>query len=337
MKKIGPFLVTLSLLSVFIVACQNTSPLQDSLQATVLPNYVPSNFDTTPYYEATDTVFQENIGEGKFRTFCRPAKVGTFDPIVYRGQTGVGHEHLFFGNKAVGPNSSYRSLRLRGDSSCDGGPLNRTAYWVPTARRVYDNKLYHPKFILIYYSEDARYLEPVQKLPPGLRMIAGWLASSDQTSHLYWQCENSGIHYPYFPSCPVGEIVIGSVQFPNCWDGQNIDSPDHRSHMAYIYYDNGVPTCPASHPVHLPHIEEKFFYDPPSAIRRVPALYLSSDRHGGKTYKNGSTLHADWFGAWDKDAENLWFTNCIKASRGCNNSQVDTNLRLHNNPPPLRQ
>ena len=339
MKNIRRVLITgivLSILSIFIVACQNTSPSQESFQAETLPAYVPSNFNTVPYYEVTDTEFQYNIGEGKFRTFCRPAKVGTFDPIVYPGQGNTGHEHLFFGNKAVSPNSTYRSLRLRGDSSCDGGPLNRTAYWVPTARRVYDNKLYLPREILIYYSEDARYLEPVQKLPPGLRMIAGWSTISNQTSHFYWQCESGSIHYSRFPACPTGEDVIGSVQFPSCWDGINIDSPDHRSHMAYVYYDNGVPTCPQTHPIHLPHIEEKFIFAPPSDLRRVPALYLSSDRHGGHTYRNGSTLHADWFGAWDKDAENLWFNNCIKAAKGCNNSLVDFNLRLHNSPPPLQ-
>jgi hypothetical protein len=329
-------LFTLSLLTIVLVACQSHWPEPESFQSSALPAYIPSNFDTTPYYEVTDTEFQDDIGEGKFRTFCRPGKVGIFDPIVYPGQTGVGHEHLFFGNKLVGPNSTYRSLRLRGDSTCDGGPLNRTAYWVPAARKVSDNKLYRPKFILIYYSEDARYLEPVQKLPPGLRMIAGWSAISDQTNHFYWQCSEGSTHYPYFPVCPVGEAVIGSVQFPACWDGVNIDSPDHRLHMAYIYYDNGVPTCPATHPVHLPHIEEKFWFYPPSTTMRVPQLYLSSDRHDGMTHRNGSTLHADWFGAWDKDAENLWFNNCIKAAKGCNNSLVDLNLRLHNNPPPLQ-
>ncbi len=336
--KNSSFVFTTALTLVLLLAlnsCQNVT--DEHLETLALPAYVPSNFDTTPYYEAGDFQFQENIGEGKFRTFCRPGKVGVFDPIVYPGQINAGHEHQFFGNMAVGPNSTYRSLRLRGDSTCDGGPLNRTAYWVPSTRRVSDGRLYKPKFILVYYSEDARYLEPVQKLPPGLRMIAGWSSNPEHEQHFYWQCENGSTHYSHFPSCPVGESVIGSVIFPGCWDGQHIDSPDHRSHMSYIYYDNGVPTCPQTHPVHLPHIEEKFWFAAPSATRRVPALYLSSDRHDSMIHQNGSTLHADWFGAWDKDAENLWFNNCIKAAKGCNNSMVDAHFRLHNNPPLLTQ
>lgn len=41
------------------------------------------------------------------------------------------------------------------------------------------------------------------------------------------------------------------VFFPSCWDGQNLDSPDHQSHMSYPIgaYNDGA--CPDSHPVHL--------------------------------------------------------------------------------------
>ena len=40
------------------------------------------------------------------------------------------------------------------------------------------------------------------------------------------------------------------VRFPCCWDGKNLDSADHKSHMAYpSMVDNGV--CPSTHPVRL--------------------------------------------------------------------------------------
>ncbi|GAA3767753.1 DUF1996 domain-containing protein [Micromonospora maritima] len=39
------------------------------------------------------------------------------------------------------------------------------------------------------------------------------------------------------------------VQFPECWDGVRLDSPDHRSHLAYA--DRG--DCPR-HPVAVPGI-----------------------------------------------------------------------------------
>lgn len=31
--------------------------------------------------------------------------------------------------------------------------------------------------------------------------------------------------------CPAGIMV--NVRFPTCWDGKNLDSPDHMSHVAY--------------------------------------------------------------------------------------------------------
>ncbi len=55
-----------------------------------------------------------------------------------------------------------------------------------------------------------------------------------------------------FPNrnCPNG--LRAQIFFPSCWDGENLDSADHRSHMAYPTgpaHDNG--RCPESHPVHL--------------------------------------------------------------------------------------
>ncbi|KAI1153634.1 hypothetical protein F4825DRAFT_461008 [Nemania diffusa] len=46
------------------------------------------------------------------------------------------------------------------------------------------------------------------------------------------------------------------ITFPTCWDGVNVDSPDHKSHVAYPV--NGtlesLAPCPASHPIRLPQL-----------------------------------------------------------------------------------
>ena len=49
--------------------------------------------------------------------------------------------------------------------------------------------------------------------------------------------------------CPDG--MRAQVFFPSCWDGVNLDSADHKSHMAYPIgeYNNGY--CPDTHPVHI--------------------------------------------------------------------------------------
>jgi hypothetical protein len=61
------------------------------------------------------------------------------------------------------------------------------------------------------------------------------------------------------------------VTFPTCWDGVNLDSPDHQSHVAYaeIPYEPYAPPmgsqnrgrCPQSHPVHLPQIMYEVMFD----------------------------------------------------------------------------
>lgn len=42
----------------------------------------------------------------------------------------------------------------------------------------------------------------------------------------------------------------------SCWDGVNLDSPDHMAHVSYPAngtFDNQGP-CPSSHPVRIPQI-----------------------------------------------------------------------------------
>jgi len=61
-------------------------------------------------------------------------------------------------------------------------------------------------------------------------------------------------------ACPGG--IRANIFFPSCWDGKNLDSPDHRSHVAFmqgtvspamgIILMGG--TCPSTHPVRIPMI-----------------------------------------------------------------------------------
>ena len=65
-----------------------------------------------------------------------------------------------------------------------------------------------------------------------------------------------------FPTvnCPDG--VRSQVYFPSCWDGVNLDSPDHQSHMAYPlggHPDGGQ--CPDDHPVPMISIFYEFIFD----------------------------------------------------------------------------
>jgi hypothetical protein len=50
----------------------------------------------------------------------------------------------------------------------------------------------------------------------------------------------------------------------SCWDGKNLDSPDHQSHMYNTITRDGfinAPPCPASHPVRMPQLTYETVWD----------------------------------------------------------------------------
>lgn len=61
--------------------------------------------------------------------------------------------------------------------------------------------------------------------------------------------------------CPGG--IRATVIFPSCWDGKNLDSPDHRSHMAYTPTGRALAgdECPVSHPVRVPQVMYEIMLD----------------------------------------------------------------------------
>jgi hypothetical protein len=48
-----------------------------------------------------------------------------------------------------------------------------------------------------------------------------------------------------------------------CWDGKNVDSPDHKSHVSYPRSGTFESTgpCPDSHPVRLPQVMYEVMWD----------------------------------------------------------------------------
>lgn len=287
---------------------------------------VPSNFDVNQYLMApwdtpSDMSWQPS---GNFRTFCEFSHLAYADPIVAPGNGAFSHLHMFFGNTGTNASSTYQSLRSSGNSTCDGGPLNRTAYWMPAVFDASGNVVTPSNFELYYKAENTSAgtlaqkhaeIRGVQDYPNGLRMIAG----SPNRSVSGWKCSN-GAEGTTIPDCPVGQRLTAWVRFPYCWDGRNLDSADHRSHMAYGT-NNTWGGCPASHPIHLPELTEFAHFDVTQA--GTSQWYLSSDRMAGAAVQpNGSTFHADWFGAWDNTIQNRWISNCIRGMKNSSNGNL---------------
>jgi hypothetical protein len=268
---------------------------------------------------------------GNFRVVCNYSHMNYDDAIVYPGKVGAAHMHTYFGNLNANANSTGASLLASGNSTCDGGILNRSAYWTPS---IIDGNgvALIPEYNMIYYKSGYQGVSPQQivtELPNGLKMLAGDMkATKSQGAQWYerpvnWRCDVEGWPWqqPSIPDCPAGGHIVAEVQFPQCWDGKNLDSPNHQSHVAYGKYGVG---CPATHPVALPSISYNVYYTVPAG---GPLKWrLSSDMYSGGP--GGFSLHADLIMAWDPNTSKQWLNNCVRQNADCNVSQISDTTGL---------
>lgn len=105
-----------------------------------------------------------------------------------------------------------------------------------------------------------------------------------------------------------------SLRFPTCWDGINLDSPDHMAHMSYpetgTFESNG--SCPSTHPVRTAQVMYEVVWDTKPfnnltwpADGKNPFVWSFGDATG---YAN----HADYVFGWKGDAlKKILETPCI--------------------------
>lgn len=262
---------------------------------------------------------------GAFRTVCLWSHFNYDDPLVFPGQPGRSHLHLFFGNSLTDAFSTADSLRNSGNSTCRGGTVNRSAYWVPALLNS-EGKPLTPFFSNFYYKSGYRGVrgEDVKPLPAGLRMIAGKVDSQGPQPYVVaWSGDrgNCTDRNDAIPLCSQGSEVTMTIRFPQCWDGKNLDSPNHQSHMAYA--EGG---CPASHPVALPEIAFNVHYqvEDPNGTGK---WRLSSDRYDA-ALPGGYSAHGDWFNGWDTEMVETWTRNCHNQRRDCGSETGDGKFEL---------
>jgi hypothetical protein len=303
---------------------------------------IPSNFSTStelvpasiPGSAAPDYV-------GAFRFLCNAGAVKADDPIVYPGQPGASHLHQFYGNTSADANSTYTSLRSNGSSTCMS-PLNRSGYWMPALLNG-AGFVVRPDYVAIYYKRrpatdpvvsdptNPQYQGKAIPLPNGLRFIFGFnmLNPSQAPTGMAWfNCDGPTAvpgHYlnltQALANCPAGNRLGAVIEAPECWDGKNLDSADHRSHVAYADYGTwGYKKCDAAHPYVIPTFTLGAWYSI-VAGDDTSKWSLSSDAMFPNLPK-GSTLHADWFGAWDNTAMAMWTDNCINKMLNCSGGNL---------------
>jgi hypothetical protein len=273
-------------------------------------------------------------GEGANRFLCAFANMRFDDPIVFPGQPGKSHLHQFFGNTNVTAFTTSDSIAATGNSTCSGGIANRTGYWTPAMIDA-GGQLVTPSTATIYYKSGYQ-MKPslVQPLPTGLKMIAGdknWTNEKQNQARVWWTCDGGGgpTYSAVIPDCAVRVMLI--VIFPQCWNGKDLDSPSHQTHMSYPNYSNATDgsKCPDGWTV-VPEITEEFFWPVPKGAQSS-TWHISSDMD--PTKPGGLSAHADWMMGWQPDVMRTFIEKCTQLSKDCQVNGLGNNTYL--NPPPL--
>jgi Domain of unknown function (DUF1996) len=238
-------------------------------------------------------------GLATFRILCASSHIAPDDPIVHPNMAGMSHLHQFLGNRTTNATSTAQSLR--GQATTCSAPTDSSAYWVPM---LYQNGAAVPAQSALIYYRGGSHRNPgaVQAFPAGLRVIAGSATATGPlpTDAVAWMCQGMNNPSPTPPNCGGGTLVL-QIRFPDCWDGRNLDAPDHRSHMAYTVSGG----CPSNYPVPVPLLEFNLRY--------------KTFGNTGLTLASGApyTYHADFFNAWNQTAQANFIGSCIHAMREC--------------------
>ncbi|MEM7326062.1 MAG: DUF1996 domain-containing protein, partial [Actinomycetota bacterium] len=242
----------------------------------------------------------EDISAHGVRIYCVISHFSHDDPIVYPGQAGAAHAHMFWGNTTTDHNSTGSSLMATGNSSCEGGTNNRSSYWIPSLHNDRGEAVL-PESVFVYYKSfggpdfDRRTIRPI---PAGLEMLAT-------------RSVRGAADYHFGAGGTASEVEL-KVSFPECVAVDRggrpvLSSRDNVSHLSYAGA-GGPSGCPSSHPYRIPQVT----YVVRFAVPMNSNWSLSSDHHGAGP--KGHSLHGDYVAAWDPATMDI-ITDCVIVGR----------------------
>ncbi|MEU7590565.1 DUF1996 domain-containing protein [Micromonospora sp. NPDC049230] len=240
----------------------------------------------------------------EFHTDCEVANSAPDDPIVVPALPGASHMHTFFGPKIDAFTTTDKLLSAT--TNCNA-PGDNSAYWTPELRK--DGQPVPIKSMRVYYGSRVKDPSTVKPFPPGLRVVEGDAKRQVDTpknagSNQFWCAGSAEIGRSAdgnWPVCAPGGNLIFQLVFKDCWDGKNIDSPDHKSHMGDPV--NGV--CTGKYPVAVPDLSFMVNYQSLGG----DGLALSS----GKP----SSMHGDFMNAWEPARLGALVKSCLNQNAKC--------------------
>ncbi|MGW3845908.1 DUF1996 domain-containing protein [Streptomyces fagopyri] len=219
---------------------------------------------------------------GTFTTTCgvnANKKFNTDNVIVAPGvANGAHHLHDYVGNQSNDAFASNDDL-AKGETTCKNQGDKSTYYWpvlrVQDGTQEFDadrnggglegnvGKVLQAKEAQIEFVGSPQ--SKVVEMPTFLRIITGdakAFVNGPANANAHWSCtgfEDKVQLTDKYPICPQGASVIRKFAFQSCWDGQNIDSANHRTHVAFA---DAAGNCANGFKA-IPQLSMRLVYDVP--------------------------------------------------------------------------
>ncbi|MFI6506893.1 DUF1996 domain-containing protein [Streptosporangium sp. NPDC050855] len=256
---------------------------------------------------------------GTFTSRCGTNGNGHRNPdnfIVAPGvSNGAHHIHDYVGNLSTDAFSTDQSLAAAGTTCAFG---DRSTYFWPVLRdRTSDANADDPDgnvgTIMRARQVNLQFrgnpVSRVTAMPRFIRILTGDAKAATNggaNALAKWSCTGFTDRITTkYPLCPRGSQLVRILDFPSCWDGQNNDSANHRTHV--LFPDAGG-NCPSGTRA-IPQLRMTLVYSTP----RTPSFALDAfpeQRH------NPVTDHADFANVMPERLMRF-AVDCINRGRRC--------------------